>query len=446
MRRLEVHRGGRDHRGDPPPPPIDDEMDRLRDVDRLTDDLNRIARGGAQGSPVRSPPGSTGDTSSQVSSTPQTAGSSASRYKVLSTPLSPVETAFQAAVSPTSTFYDGRLSFCPLVDVATQREVAARLLSCVATQAVHRGLSTSAAISELKQYLLPKNLSTQEPRGPFGLDKVKGLDLLYDRIARLQARKSIGGMLAGTFHGDQHQTKAVEVKVLELDRSGSFPDALRKRLAAILIRAYDAGGYHHCNADLRECTDKEAEAHTDECSFREVPCPNACCEEAVSAHALRLHDAECPHKLLPCSRGCGIRVPRGAMADHVAGDCDWTPVVCPFRALGCTAPLRRGDLDAHLVADQSAHLLLAAKRLARQDSDLAALRKAVDESTARAQRAEEAAVAYKGQAEELSKSLHAASKQVKASANAIRRLEDKMARMTTDQSKLKARVDRAQAG
>ena len=90
------------------------------------------------------------------------------------------------------------------------------------------------------------------------------------------------------------------------------------------------------------CVD-DLQSHLRNCEFVVMNCPNRDCEVSLAKRSLRQHDAECPHKLIPCDE-CGQLLKRTAHPDHMA-DCPSLSVICPN---ACGASFQRCERDQHL--------------------------------------------------------------------------------------------------
>lgn len=99
----------------------------------------------------------------------------------------------------------------------------------------------------------------------------------------------------------------------------------RERIAKLLIRRSDFSFQFHC--PKLNCGSS--------CEFAAKVCPNDNCEEVYSAKWSLRHDAECPHKLLECSRKCGEQIPRRLSELHYEEECSLRPARCHLFAFGC---------------------------------------------------------------------------------------------------------------
>jgi hypothetical protein len=284
------------------------------------------------------------------------------------------------------------LAHCLFVDVRTRDELSARLLHCIASEVVFRSVSPDEALLELRKGVLPAGEAAKgASRGGAPL----GMEMLSSRIERVAAKKNLGNVLASAFTKDQSSKAKLEAKAVELDRSGAFGAELRERLASVLVRHYDSACAQHCSFDMRECSEEEREQHRSACRFRPIVCANPRCGVCVSAHEMGAHDAACPFKMVACTRGCGLKLPRQQMAEHVQGTCGRRPAVCPFSAIGCGAACTQEELPAHLAAHANQHLLFALARINSQQATISALAADLADVRARTHATEAECAAYR---------------------------------------------------
>lgn len=90
------------------------------------------------------------------------------------------------------------------------------------------------------------------------------------------------------------------------------------------------------------------------------------CDVVFSKKWFSRHDAECPHKVIPCPRTCGDNFPRRLLQKHMESICPLRPVQCPFADMGCSADLLHKDVPEHLDTCGQSHLLLAIERVREQ--------------------------------------------------------------------------------
>lgn len=143
---------------------------------------------------------------------------------------------------------------------------------------------------------------------------------------------------------------------------------IRTQLSSLLVRCphRDRGCSRQVRRDL-------IESHaTNECRFRDYPCPDAKCDKRVHQKATddkcRHHDVSCKHcdetiqeadegqHLISCPKAktrcesCWQLVTRSTMAAHQEIDCDGIEVGCTYQDLGCPVRMERGQLAEHLAA------------------------------------------------------------------------------------------------
>jgi len=99
------------------------------------------------------------------------------------------------------------------------------------------------------------------------------------------------------------------------------------------------------------------------------------CNAAVIRANVQAHLGVCPEAEVPCPAPCGATLLRRLVAPHLRSDCLEAAVPCLVE--GCTATVRRRDMDDHLTSDPTGHLTLAIRDL-RRLRDLPELRDLAD--------------------------------------------------------------------
>merc|ERR1711865_591847 len=107
-----------------------------------------------------------------------------------------------------------------------------------------------------------------------------------------------------------------------------------------------------CGARLAQ--DMLAKHETDECSLREVLCPQGCDVDYLVASKLTDHLAVCPRRLVMCPLGCGSEVRCDQQTTHT-GTFDKSTgtargCVCSYRMVlctGCQAGVKQSELQVH---------------------------------------------------------------------------------------------------
>lgn len=97
-------------------------------------------------------------------------------------------------------------------------------------------------------------------------------------------------------------------------------------LAKLVIRKNDDSRFqHHCSQVACGQTPDST------CPWLYVTCTNPDCGKLVSRCRLEMHDNECPHKVVPCSNGCGFGVQRCLLPQHLSDQCGERIVACPYK-------------------------------------------------------------------------------------------------------------------
>ena len=212
-------------------------------------------------------------------------------------------------------------------------------------------------------------------------------DLKEDMAAFVANRKSFGGALSAMVSDTAREAAGVAAQ-LEQDEGG-WSSAARAALARDLVRLYDCAGGAHCQRSF--ASDEARERHRKaECRFLPVSCPNLRCGAVVSRHAAAAHAAGCGLAVLPCTAGCGAKVLRRDMAQHLSGACPKRRVACFFAPFGCSEDVTHGTLDQHCTERQLQHLQMVAAHSRKQESDRLALAEKVVDVRAALARALEA--------------------------------------------------------
>lgn len=85
--------------------------------------------------------------------------------------------------------------------------------------------------------------------------------------------------------------------------------------------------------------------HKAECIFRETHCEK--CGKKIIFNELRIHAPVCPKEEIDCTNACGSKIIRNSAKEHLESECLNRLVCCDFADLGCTAPIKKKDFDAH---------------------------------------------------------------------------------------------------
>ena len=195
---------------------------------------------------------------------------------------------------------------------------------------------------------------------------------IKDRLSTF-AESTVGGSgaLAHLFHPDvgDSMVKAMPSRK-QLIAKRYLPEQERVEYAKLLVKDLDRHAYQlHCRnkscagntIGKEECSNIDKPSQL--CEFRWLSCHNPDCMEAFSFKYEKYHDEECGFKLLPCTNGCGMEVPRKDMTNHVRNKCAFRAAECPLACLGCTTIVQAQDASRHLNESSDQHFMFVANRL-----------------------------------------------------------------------------------
>ena len=317
---------------------------------------------------------------------------------------------------------------CQYCDAETSTAVSARLLDVLAAR---RAEGSKRCVDDLvqkhiRERLLPPKKPAKKNAPP------PDLYALQAALHEMSVAKASG--LGGLFTSKEELAKRFDKERKELDVS--FRHSQRLKLAAELIFAYDMTNEWHCGAvvEAGEASPRSvnaAEQHRLKCIFRPLACRNEGCVHLHSALHEARHDAECPFKLLVCTRGCGQQVIRSEMANHVDGPCPMKPCDCTFVQIGCKVPCTQGGLAEHLETHAAQHLSLTLKVVTAQQRSINELQAA---------QAAQAALSTSSAAQQ--KELHS----LRARVDTLEEQRDAMAeRMRVSEQELRSALSKAKA-
>ena len=157
----------------------------------------------------------------------------------------------------------------------------------------------------------------------------------------------------------------------------------------------------------------DASAHFDECEHAGSTCENDGCPVVVKRKDMDQHEASCPYRTQPCAwchkhfliagrrgskisisdhesicpkrevncththLGCKAVMCADMLEEHLADDCMYETVACPFSTVGCDEWMMRKDIDSHEEAAAKQHNRLMLK-------DIQSLRTTVEEQEEKA--------------------------------------------------------------
>jgi len=117
------------------------------------------------------------------------------------------------------------------------------------------------------------------------------------------------------------------------------------------------------------------------CAFRTVRCHS--CEDPFPLNELPVHlEQDCPNVVVECVNNCLAKgIVRVELTRHLAFDCTYAPVTCPFASYGCEQLLLRGQVEAHLKDDVGRHLLMMKSLVEAQQKEISELREQVQNAS-----------------------------------------------------------------
>ena len=101
---------------------------------------------------------------------------------------------------------------------------------------------------------------------------------------------------------------------------------------------------------------KDLPDHEALCPFRILNCK--WCQLKLFANCLLEHESICEEREVECTHarlGCTAVIPFDMRAQHVANDCLYEVVDCPFSSVGCNGRMMRKDIDSHEEAAMKQH-------------------------------------------------------------------------------------------
>jgi len=242
---------------------------------------------------------------------------------------------------------------CDHVCISTSTNIAVALHDAVCRAVVYQSSLLSSDASKVKT----ANALAEELEEELLSTLKVGEKRLSDLLSVLEGwtakkRGVMSGVLAAlTGTVDSAVAKTEELLV----REDAWAEGDRHRLAVTLVRGgYDCDNQAHCSS----CYGGEEALYEHKmiCPFRPVSCPNDGCPCSFSLRQQDKHDARCAFKLIDCVLECGELVMRREMKEHTLGPCNMKGVQCPYHDLGCSDPVRQGDLANHLTQNVDNHL------------------------------------------------------------------------------------------
>ena len=113
-----------------------------------------------------------------------------------------------------------------------------------------------------------------------------------------------------------------------------------------------------------------------------VRCPGGCGQRISTIQTNTAREAtinRLPARCRHSNLGCKWEGSFGELiSPHLESECPYEPVACPYASFGCTATLRRNELEAHLASNSLKHLELTGSRFTALSSTVASLQAAVE--------------------------------------------------------------------
>ena len=215
---------------------------------------------------------------------------------------------------------------------------------------LNRALATKEECPICKKKLTPSDTSTNR----FVKNAIQESEVYC--FTRLEALEEVGVAAA-----DSGNAKDSEEDIADhCTWTGKLLDA------ATHFNACDYAGikcnFHDCGIIVMR---KDMPEHKTSCPRRTQPCKWCQLMLLVDKHLIE-HESICDKRDVECThaqRGCKAVMPFNKRALHVANDCMYETVACPFLSVGCTERMMRKDIENHEEASMKQH-----NRMLLQDS------------------------------------------------------------------------------
>lgn len=210
-------------------------------------------------------------------------------------------------------------SFCDFEEVERLSTLLLEKLA-LASALKHPAKNSEAKTVALKNRMMTV-LGLDSPdtsRKSYAYNTVEGQLTMFVNQSR-SALSSASSMMASESHEE-----ILRKRTAWLSQSYFTQDEAQE-IARLVIRALDWDHMYHC--DKFNCAE--------DCDFFVEKCPNIGCGMLYSRKWAGKHDGECPHKILPCERGCGDNAKRARMQEHLNDFCELRIVKCPCHDMGC---------------------------------------------------------------------------------------------------------------
>ncbi|KAI3838706.1 hypothetical protein MKX03_035545 [Papaver bracteatum] len=166
-------------------------------------------------------------------------------------------------------------------------------------------------------------------------------------------KRNLFGRVSGWLLSERREDK-IDDFVQEMEISGFWSNDRREAIAQTLLKNVDFKNMYTC--DMKYGTMEELSAHSEECKFRIMSCPNEGCAITFCAVHKDKHDAICSFRYLPCEQGCSETIMRHEMDRHCITVCPMKLVNCKFYSVGCQATIPVCKIDVHIAEAFQSHV------------------------------------------------------------------------------------------
>ncbi|KAI3933167.1 hypothetical protein MKW92_000714 [Papaver armeniacum] len=166
-------------------------------------------------------------------------------------------------------------------------------------------------------------------------------------------KRNLFGRVSGWLLSERREDR-IDDFVQEMEISGFWSNDRREAIAQTLLKNVDFKNMYTC--DMKYGTVEELNAHSEECKFRIMSCPNEGCAFSFCAVHKDKHDAICSFRYLPCEQGCSETIMRHEMDRHCITVCPMKLVNCKFYSVGCQATIPVCKIDVHIAEAFQSHV------------------------------------------------------------------------------------------
>ncbi|KAI3924867.1 hypothetical protein MKW98_031118 [Papaver atlanticum] len=166
-------------------------------------------------------------------------------------------------------------------------------------------------------------------------------------------KRNLFGRVSGWLLSERREDR-IDDFVQEMEISGFWSNDRREAIAQTLLKNVDFKNMYTC--DMKYGTMEELNAHSEECKFRIMSCPNEGCAISFCAVHKDKHDEICSFRYLPCEQGCSETIMRHEMDRHCITVCPMKLVNCKFYSVGCQATIPVCKIDVHIAEAFQSHV------------------------------------------------------------------------------------------